>query len=699
MQGKDFRALAGAVCLMALTATTAYATHDTPTTRGHTTLEQRVVPPDPNAAGYRQLTLQPVIGGEHVVRENGVGTAQANREDRRTSLAYFAQLSDFQLADEESPLRVEFLDSLASSAFRPWEAMEPHIDDAMIRQINAFADASPTADADGNFREMDYSIDTGDAADSQQLNETQWVRTLYEGDANPATPQRDDLNPNSGVDPASHSSPFCGLPSIASDPPQTATEAAKYTGVQDYDDYDETQVDPSGYFYDPDNPAGSPAFGPTGAGFLQYAGLMDRAQASFEADGLDVPSYIAFGNHDGLVQGTIAGTTMFEKIALGCIKTLIATFPPEQPGDPRKSIFGPFDEADVLRLRDEEPQKTLLVPPDPNRRLVSKQQYKDIFKAGTQDDGHGFDFVEAAQEAASAGNAGYYSFSPVPGVRMIALDTISEAGIFVTGSNGNIDHPQYVWLEGQLQAARQAKELVVLYSHHAPDSFQSPPGTPDEAPGACGAVDEHGHNLGCDIDPRSSTPLHLKDDMIALLHRYPNVIAWAAGHSHENKVQAFPRGDGYGFWVLRVAAEADWPQQARLLELFDNHDGTLSIFGTLVDHASPATAPAADPLDGAALFDSIQLASVARTIAYNDPQSGARCPSAPSCTGEGGPADRNVELLVNDPRLIPIPTDPPAGGTTPTTTPQSVPAGTTCKSKKSKKKGKKKKKKGKKCAG
>jgi hypothetical protein len=698
MYGKGLRPPVVAACVMALTASAAYATHNGANNPlGHTTLEQQVVPVN-NDPGYRQLTLG-AGSGPRVEREEGIGVKQPGRETRRTSLAYFAQLSDFQLADEESPLRVEFLDQAAGgelkSAFRPWEAMEPHIDDAMIRQVNAFAAASPVADGDGDRRAMDYSIDTGDAADSQQLNETQWVRGLYEGEM---------INPNSGVDPAlPYNSSLCnGLSPNASDPPQTAAEAAKYTGVQDYDDYDETQIPPPvqnpgpppypNPFYDPDNPAGSPVF----AGFPPYAGLMDRAQTPFQADGLDVPSYIAFGNHDGLVQGTIGGTTMFEQIALGCIKTLTASLPPEPPATERKSIFGPFTEDDVLRLRDEEPEKTFLVPPDPNRRLVSKQQYKDVFKAGTQTDGHGFDFVDAAQEAASAGNAGYYSFSPEPGIRMIALDTISEAGNLLTGSNGNIDHPQFVWLEGQLQAARLAKELVVLYSHHAPDSFQSPPGTADEVPGACGAVDEHAHNLGCDIDPRSSTPLHLKDDMIALLHRYPNVIAWAAGHSHTNRVQAYPRGDGRGFWVLRVAAEADWPQQARLLEIFDNHDGTLSIFGTLVDHASPATAPAADPVTGAANFDSIQLASVARTIAYNDPQSGGRGCSGNPC-GEGAAADRNVELLVSDPRLIPLPTDPPAVGTTPTTTPQSVPAGTTCKSKKSKKKGKKKRKK-KKCA-
>ncbi|HEX2128784.1 MAG TPA: hypothetical protein VHF58_06160, partial [Solirubrobacterales bacterium] len=98
-------------------------------TLGHTTVEQRVVPN--NEAGFRTLTLGP--GEGYVVREQGVGTAQAGRETRRTSLTYFGQLSDFQLADEESPARVEFIDyGPFSAAWRPWEAMNPQIDDQMV---------------------------------------------------------------------------------------------------------------------------------------------------------------------------------------------------------------------------------------------------------------------------------------------------------------------------------------------------------------------------------------------------------------------------------------------------------------------------------------------------------------------------------------------------------------------------------------
>src|SRR5215207_5399536 len=126
-------------------------------TFGKTTVEQRIAPnSDPD---FRELALG---GGEpYVVREEGIGTAQPGRDSRRTSLLYIGQLSDFQLADEESPARVEFIDyGPFSAAWRPWEAMEPQIDDATIRQLNAFAPASPLAAGDGSHRPMDLTINT-----------------------------------------------------------------------------------------------------------------------------------------------------------------------------------------------------------------------------------------------------------------------------------------------------------------------------------------------------------------------------------------------------------------------------------------------------------------------------------------------------------------------------------------------------------
>ncbi len=232
-------------------------------------------------------------------------------------------------------------------------------------------------------------------------------------------------------------------------------------------------------------------------------------------------------------------------------------------------------------------------------------------------------------------------------MRFIALDTVAEAGTIVTPTghftaDGNIDDPQFKWLEGQLKAATEADELVVLFSHHAPESLTAD--AADELAPPCLLNDAHGHdvNPGCDLDPRNSQPIHLETDTVEMLHQYPNVIAWVAGHSHVNTVDAFPNPSGPGgFWSIRVAAEADWPQQSRLLQVFDNHDGTLSIFGTILDHVGQSAAPPAGT--AASGMDLNDLASVGRTMSFNDLQSGAP-------EGEGEAKDRNVELLVPDPR-------------------------------------------------
>jgi metallophosphoesterase (TIGR03767 family) len=589
---------------------------------GLTTLEQRIAPD--GTPGFNQLAVGP--GEGYVVREDGIGIAHPGRAERRVPLAYFGQLSDFQLADEESPARVEFVDRMGSpveAAYRPWEALQAFIDDAMIRQLDAFAGAGPVAAGDGSHGAMDFTLDTGDSADNQQLNETEWVRTLLEGGT---------LDPNSGIDPTGYSHPLCppvGVPGAA--------EAAKYTGVQDYGDYAEGATP---YFYDPDDPRGA------SAGWPKYPSLMDRAQQPFVAAGLTTPSYVVFGNHDALAQGNQAANASFEQIATGCMK------PMEGAGGELEGLADLTPEA-LLTLLMSNPSAISLVPPDPGRRYVSKAQYKQVFLEGAQADGHGFAYIDPAEKAASGGTAGYYSFVPVPGLRMIALDTVCEGGVTGPCADGNVDDPQFQWLEGELRRATAADQLVVIFSHHAIPSLTA--NVPDEAAPPCTGADSHGHdvNPGCDADPRTSTPIHLGPDLVELLHRYPHVIAWVAGHSHVNDVTPYPDGNGHGFWSIRVAAEADWPQQSRLLQIFDNRDGTLSLFGTILDHASEATAPA--PGTDAAALTPADLASIGRTLSYNDSQTGGRA-CAPDPCGEGGPEDRNVELLVADPR-----SGPPAG--------------------------------------
>lgn len=504
-------------------------------------------------------TLRRGPGWVRVTRAD-LASPRPGRAQRRRSLLYFAHVTDFQLADEESPARVEFLDPIGppfSAAWRPQEAFVPHMVDASVRSINRF-ERSPVSALRGLRAPLSLAIATGDLADNQQLNEARWVRTLLEGGR---------LDPNSGVEAES-----CDAGRLATG------EAARYTGVQDRDDFADER------FYDPDAPSGPFSAWP------RHRGLLDRAQRPFRSAGLDVPSYVALGNHDVLLQGNAAATAGFARIATGCSKPLAL---------PAGETPGPGGSA---------------VPPDSRRRLIDEREYKAELGRGAQADAHGFAFPDAGERRASRGAAGYYSFSPRPGIRLIALETNADAGVI--GLDGNIDEPQFRWLERELGRAGQHEELVFVYAHHPIGSLTA--ATPDESAPPCQSPE--GRNPGCDIDPRSSEPIRLASDFTALLLAHPNVVAYVAGHHHTNRVTAYPRPDGPGgFYEIVTASEVDWPVQSRLLELMDNGDGTLSIFGTLIDQGGPIAAPRAGT--PAARFGRSELAAIGRTFSFNDPQS------------------------------------------------------------------------------
>ena len=613
-------------------------------TLGVSTVTQRIVPD--SSPGFKFLTTGP--GEGYVVRdgseEGGValGTAQAGREKRRTSLSYFGQLTDFQLADEESPLRVEFLDPQGgafTSSWRPGEALNPQEEDAMIRQFNAFSTQPPHRAKGGVKPKMDFVVNTGDISDNNQYNEALWNLQLVEGDT---------VNPGSGVDPA----PYIGNHPLCPDGinPINGNNPSLYTGVQDRDQWPAPTM---GYFWDPDEPnptpnPPNPEFVNPFAGFPTYPGLMNRAQQPFKAAGLKVPSYMVYGNHDRLVQGNAWSSGVFNQMATGCLKPI--------NDDARNSgrdgsqllqfVLNPnFTAQDLLNMHADTPEYFMEVPPDPDRRLISKKESMELFRSTGKSNGHGFGFVDKATRDASDGYASYYSFSPRPGVRYISLDTASEGGQVLVSDKGNLDDPQFQWLEEQLKKATANNEIAILFSHHSAGSMTA--NVPDENAPSCANVDPAAVP-GCDGDPRVSTPIHLGDDVNDLLHRYPVAVAWVAGHSHVNDVTPFPAPDGKsGFWSIRTSALADWPKQNRLIEIFDNRDGNLSLFGTVIDHAARVQAPA-DGTDAADMTTD-DLASLSRVIGYHDNQKGAEACGSKKC-GEGEPEDRNVELLIKDPR-------------------------------------------------
>jgi metallophosphoesterase (TIGR03767 family) len=586
-----------------------------------TTTLGRTIAPDAGS-GYRQLHGAP--GEAYVVRAGGAARAGADRTRRRRSLAFFAQLTDPQIADEMSPARVDFADPAGgevSAAWRPQEALGLHVFDRTVRAVDANR-TSRVQQASGRRARLGFALTTGDLTDNQQLNETRWYRTVLDGGR---------VDPFSGK-PVSASNPCPGA-----SPSEVArldgdVAARRYTGMQDYDDYAEASADRKAGFWDPDV---APAGGDFTA-FPRYPGLMDAAQRPFTARGLSVPWYDARGNHDGLIQGNApASEPLLRTIATGCLKVFPnAGFDPSAfSGVSATALFRSFaDPTFIAQLL----SGARHVPPDPDRRFVSKEEFRRLMRTG--DHAHGFAYTDAAQLRASDGTASYYAFTR-GAIRFIALDTVAEGG----NQSGNLDDPQYRWLASELRAARRHDQLVIVYGHHTMATMDNV--LPDEAAKPCTTADEP----GCDRDPRVSTPMHRglvgPQTVRALLDGTPNVIAYVAGHTHANKVDFFAGAGGHGFWQINTASHIDWPEQSREIEVMDNRDGTLSLFGTMLDTAAPVRAPTSG-------FGVAKLASLARTLAFNDPQRTTSSGNAGGAgdTGRGTRADRNVELLLRDPR-------------------------------------------------
>ena len=290
---------------------------------------------------------------------------------RRRSLLYFAQLSDFQLADEESPARAEVLDLRGSpfeAAWRPQEALEPFIVDEVVRQVNRF-DAQPDPQPQAPPRApgaVDHDRRLGRQPADQR--DVKWVVRLLEGGR---------LDPNSGVEGG-----VCGALAGAT---RRGRALHRRAGRR------RTCSSPGASM----TPTARRARSPRGRA---YPGLMDRAQVPFEAAGLKRPSYVALGNHDGTVQGNIHALEALDDVARGCVKPLAA-------------IAG----APSLSALLTSPARSIVVPPDPARGFADRPTYKALHATGRQADAHGFGHVDPAELAASRGQAAYYAFSPKPG--------------------------------------------------------------------------------------------------------------------------------------------------------------------------------------------------------------------------------------------------------------------------------------------
>lgn len=510
---------------------------------------------DENEQGWCELHNAP---GEHYTATPPTGEV----------LGCLWHLSDLHICDAESPSRLEYLDRYSDpdsefreelgdiGTYRPQEILTVHVALAMIETVNA------TTIAPVSGATIDAVLITGDLTDNAQKNELHWYETLLEG----------------GV-----------IASKSGD-----RDRSSWVGVCDEATWDDRYWHPDG------PPAGLPPDRPSSTyGFPLVPGLIQAARQDIASPGLALPWFSVYGNHDALLQGTVAPTPALRELSMGSERIT---------GLPHGRTPADFNIRTSIA-----PNGPATYPHDMTSPVVSITADEDRDFVGPAE----FARTTRLFKSTSMHERNYYT-TEIGELVLITLDTVNPHG----GWQGSIDSDQCAWLIRQLE--RNRDRYIVIASHH---------------PSPC---------LTNAFAPMNEPPRVLSAELKGILHSHNNVIAWLAGHVHHHAALWHQEGS-HGFWEITTSSLIDWPQQGRVLEFLrvsDRQTPEIAIISTVMNHAGPATADYRD------LSSPKSLASISRTLAANDYR--LRGSSLRGLTLDSSPEVRNTVWRLPDPHFTEV---------------------------------------------
>ena len=331
-------------------------------------------------------------------------------------------------------------------------------------------------------------------------------------------------------------------------------------------------------------------------GFPTIPGLMKAIMRRFRATGLIHKWLAVHGNHDAMLQGTVPPDSFLHEFVIG--NSRVAKL--KEDAD-LTEIFSDYQMVGPATYPPTSVAVLSEITPDESRRFIDRNEWINSHIDCGHDHGIGKFNIEK--------NVRYWS-KDIDQVRILALDTVNENG----GWQGSIDETQFEWLKSQLQDIKP--KYFILLSHHPSETLFN------------------------DYEPNSNQRRICEEELLELLGTDSRIILWLAGHTHTHKIEEKRSiKTGNSFWHIQTASNIDWPQQGRIVDIFE--DGTRVVIATTVfDHKGELNLEVAKTN----LQENSNLAGISRILAANDWQ--RRSGDFDLAKLAGNTSDRNTYLWI-----------------------------------------------------